>query len=372
MWSQKSSRCRIRDSMRRGRNPSFAARGGQELEDRRLVVGVDQARELGPLDLRGVVAEHAFHRRADVAHGRIGVDHHHDVGRVLDERSEPRLRLLAEEVLGQRGAVERERDLRGQGLQRVAVLPRQGHLAPDHQQAAELFLHEQRAAQQVRAPVGDAERLGELGLVDRHLIGAVRPEPLPLPRPEAREGDDFPDHVLRTAGGRNDRILVGGLVGDQHADHRALAGDRAGRLQRRRVDPVAVRRRDERGTGTAERALPDPGLLLLPHQTGDPHHDEEEQDTGRADQDREVLRRVPEVLDHHHARREQRGEREDREPAAGEPRSDVDDPLREGSHRSVEGRGAPQDVEGCPTGLEVSGLVVHDPLAPTGSCRRSP
>ena len=75
----------------RGRDPSLAARGGQELEHRRLVVGVDQTRELRPLELRGVIAEHTLHRRAHVADGRIGVDHHHDVGRVLDERPEPRL-----------------------------------------------------------------------------------------------------------------------------------------------------------------------------------------------------------------------------------------------------------------------------------------
>ena len=51
--------------------------------------------------------------------GRVELDDGHDVRRVLHERGEPRLALLQQQVLGQRGALQRQRHLRGQGAERV-------------------------------------------------------------------------------------------------------------------------------------------------------------------------------------------------------------------------------------------------------------
>jgi hypothetical protein len=286
----------------------------EELQDLGLVVGMDEAGELGPLQLRGVVAEHAFHRRAHVAHGRVDVDHHDDVGGVLDERAEAGLRLLAEQVLGQGGTVQRQRHLRGQSLQRVLVRARQDGLTPDHQEASELILHEQRAAEQAGGLLGEPQRAGELGLVQRHLVRTMAPEPVSLPLRQEREGDRVADDPF-VASGRGDHAeRIAFAVAREDPDHGALARDRARRLEGGRVDPFTVRRRDERGTGPAERALSDGGLLLFADQAGDPDDDQEEQRRGRADQDREVAAQVSEVLDHHHAGREKRREREQPEP----------------------------------------------------------
>ena len=162
-----------------------------------------------------------------------------------------------------------------------------------------------------------------------------------------REGERDADDVFPPADGRHHRVVLG-LLAHQHADHSVLTRDRASRLQRRGVDPLTVRRGHERRPRAAECALADRGLLLLADQTRDPHDDEEEQRRRRTDQDRQIAADVAEVLDHHHAGREQRGEREQPEPTPRQPWLDVGRALRQRSHRPVQRGRAPQDVERRP------------------------
>ena len=189
----------------------------------------------------------------------------------------------------------------------------------------------------------------------------MRLETVTLPLRQDRERDRNAHDVLASASGGHHRVVLG-LLAHQHADRGTLAGDRPSRLEGRGVDPISVRGRHERSTRAAERSLAQGGLLLLPDQTGDPHDDEEEQRGRRADQDRQVTGDVAEVLDHHHAGREERGESEQPEPAPRQARLVVGGPLGESSHRAVQRGRPPQDVERRPPGLEVPRLVVHDPL----------
>ena len=86
----------------------------QERQHTRLVVLVDQVDEPRALELLGFGAEQARRGRARVADHGGRLDDRHDVGGVLDERREPRLALAEQQVLGERRALERERDLRGE------------------------------------------------------------------------------------------------------------------------------------------------------------------------------------------------------------------------------------------------------------------
>ena len=132
----------------------------QELQHPGHVVGVDQVGEPRALDCARVEAEHPSRRRARVGHGRVGVDHADHVGRVAHERGEARLALLDQQVLGERGGLEREGDLRRQRAQGVGDRAR--HLLGgrhDHQ-AVQLVPDEQRGDED-RAVV--AERAGASG-----------------------------------------------------------------------------------------------------------------------------------------------------------------------------------------------------------------
>ena len=89
-------------------------------------------------------------------------------------------------------------------------------------------------------------------------------------------------------------------------------------LDRRVVDRRSVRRRDERDTRFAQRALATGRLLLLTDQSGHPRDDEQEQDDRRDDHHHLVgaLRagRVPAHDDRVGERGGERHDREDREP----------------------------------------------------------
>jgi hypothetical protein len=121
-----------------------AAGAGDELQEVRAVLGVDHPRELGAIQMLHLVAEHALDRRAHVSHGGVRLHDHDHVRRVLHERAEAGLALLAQEVLRQRGALQRERDLRGEGLDAVGRRTLERDRAADGEHRGQLTLQEQR------------------------------------------------------------------------------------------------------------------------------------------------------------------------------------------------------------------------------------
>ena len=73
-----------------------------------------------------------------------GGDHEDHVGRVLDQRAQVRLALGAQHALGQRGALERETDLRGEHLEAVSRRIRRGRGVQQDDGAGELPLRQDR------------------------------------------------------------------------------------------------------------------------------------------------------------------------------------------------------------------------------------
>ena len=78
----------------------------EEGERAHHVVGVDQVRELRAFERFRCEAEHAMRRRARVPDRRVELEHGHDVRGVLHQRGEPSLALLAQQVFGERGALQ--------------------------------------------------------------------------------------------------------------------------------------------------------------------------------------------------------------------------------------------------------------------------
>ena len=113
---------------------------GQQVQQAALLVGVQQAVEARADHVLGGVAEDALDRRALVDDRGVGVEDRDEVAGVLDERAEARLALAAVDLLGQRRALERERDLRGQRAQRTVLRAAQRargrRRAADDEQAA--------------------------------------------------------------------------------------------------------------------------------------------------------------------------------------------------------------------------------------------
>ena len=94
---------------------------GQQAQQAAVLLGGQEAVEAGPDHVGRGVAEDALDRGALVDDRGVGVEHGDEVAGVLDERAEARLALAAVDLLGQRGALERERDLRGQRPQRALL-----------------------------------------------------------------------------------------------------------------------------------------------------------------------------------------------------------------------------------------------------------
>ena len=86
----------------------------------RPVVGVDPAGRVAGEQRLLAEAEQAVGGGAGEGDLPVGVDHQHDVRRVLDEGPEPALAAAAQQVLGEHGALEGERHRGGQGLDALA------------------------------------------------------------------------------------------------------------------------------------------------------------------------------------------------------------------------------------------------------------
>ena len=98
------------------------ARGDRRDERIHLValVGMHDLDQAAPGERAGKVAQHALHRRAQIA-DRAVLPHDADhVGGVLDERAQPRLRAPVCSFFGERRALQGERH--GAGQRREALL----------------------------------------------------------------------------------------------------------------------------------------------------------------------------------------------------------------------------------------------------------
>ena len=149
--------------------------------------------------------------------------------------------------------------------------------------------------------------------------------------------------------------MSGSCLGrDQQPQPGLVADQRASGLQRRRVDALPVRRRDERRTDVAKRLLAEGGLLLSADQAGHPGRDEDEQEGRRDRDDPQVGRFLAEQLDRANGLRDQRRGSEQDQTRSGEAR-----PL--GPARDRRGAASTGGARPHPTGGRTS------PIRPRGS-----
>ena len=113
-------------------------------------------------------------------------------------------------------------------------------------QSVELVADEQRGHEH-RAVVfdGEGERVAERALVGRDQICVVLEQSLAFPFLEVFEGEASAHDVGASTRGRHDLEPGGFIAFLAHPDRGVGAGERLGRIDRRRVDPVAVRRGHE-------------------------------------------------------------------------------------------------------------------------------
>ena len=159
------------------------------------------------------VAEHALDRRALVGDLPAGTEHGDEVARVLDERAEARLAAPPVDLLGERDAVERERDLRGERPQR-GLDRRGGPPGPGH--TSRFGAPRRGVISTTAAQSGTGQR-------------AARPSARHRPRPRAVR-------AARVADATEQR-------------RRMIAGERSRRAHRDVVDLRAARRADQRCAG---------------------------------------------------------------------------------------------------------------------------
>ena len=319
---------------------------GEAAQQAALLLGVQQRLERLADDLVGGVAEHPLDRRALVGDRVVGAQDRDEVGGVGHERGEPRLRGLAVHLLRQLGAAERQRHLVGERAHRVAgvgIADRQAGDDEHEQRVSALALAQLEPEDRVLAD-GQAQLLA--GVSGQHR-DAARIALLHERGDLARDGPvDQP----------------AALVDGEHAD--ALAGDPAQArvdlisaelddgLERGDHDLVAIGGADKQAARGRERLLARGRLLALAHETGHASHHQAEQQDRRADEDDGVpvvVRERPDELEH---RCDERGAGEQDEPESGEARLAAGLHIGELHHRRVQRRGAPQEVEEDPAGVQ--------------------
>ena len=215
-----------RPSAQRSRNsygPAFSRPPVPAMNERDegFVLGVHERHELAALERRRRVAEDD-RRRARVADRAVAVEQDDDVGGVLHERREPGLALAGDELLGERRALERERDLRRQGFETgVRGLGHRG-FRRDRDQARELLAHDDRREVLVPAvaltAVVEGERVTGGQLVALRFVQGVEAIP----------------ELGERRGGRRAREDPRAVVVDVEPNDRARTGER---LRRRRSWP---------------------------------------------------------------------------------------------------------------------------------------
>jgi hypothetical protein len=248
-------------------------------------------------------------------------------------------------LLGQRRALERERDLGRQRGQAALQRLRDPLLARDREQPVRLAAHRQRQRQRVgrsrRQPELPARVCGDTGLSTG---GEQRVNGRGLDRP------------------RRGELGVGGdeatVLGQAEPGSRAVTGELASGGERRVADVLAAGGGDQIGTCGAEDPLARDGALLLADEACHSRHDEaEEEDRGHVDH--ETIVRVVDDLQQRHHRGHERGADEQHQALRGEARVAVRRGPLELGHRGMQRRRAPQQVEADPADVEPHLAVVR-------------
>ena len=317
---------------------------GEHVREPALLPRLQQPDEAGAHDLLGGVAEDALDRGALVDDRPGRVEHGDEVARVPDQRAEARLARAPVHLLGQRRALERERDLGRQRGEAALQGLRDPLLARDRQQPVRFAAYRERQRERVRR----SRRQPELVTRERGNSGLSagceqRVDGRGLDRP--RRGE---------LGVGGDKATV---LGQAEPGGRAVAGELAGRGEGRVADVLAARGGDQIGARGAEDPLARDGALLLTDEAGHARHDEaEEEDRGHVDH--ETVVRVVDDLQQRHHRSHERGADEQHQALRGEARGAVRRGALELGHRWVQRRRAPQQVEADPADVEPHLAVV--------------
>ena len=328
------------------------ADAGDDLREPRPVGRREQPGELAALDLVGAVAEHALDRRALVGDDAVGVEDGDEVARVGDERAEPRLALATVEVLRQRGALDGERDLRGERLERVDELARDRSRA-SRGRAGRASRRGPRAGRSSTSPPSIAELLA-------HILGQTR-EPQTcwvgaggLAQPALGVLRDRPSAVvLRT---RRRRPAPSAVEQDEPDARRSLRRGHGPPRSRPRSPARGRRRRRARRPRCAQRQLAR-SRHAPPGERGRPCA---RRRAGRGAAEATIstsLSESPNACQARIAGRDQAGAREQPEPERRQARPGLERRLLERAHRGVEGGRAPEQVVGDPADV-VAQLVV--------------
>ena len=332
----------------------------EEVQEAALLALREQAREARADDLVGRVAEDALDGRALVDDPCVGVEHGDEVARRADERAEARLARAAVDLLGQRGALERERDLGGERAQAVLRGAGAGVLAAHDEQAAGLGADRQAENDGLLVVAADVQVGATPGRERQERAAVVRGGAEQRPGGRGRQCPAL--HVGRGGGARRDDLER--VVLDEAQQRLGVRADeRLDRVEGGEGDLVAARRGDERAAGGGERALAGDGALLLAHEAGHAGDDQAEQHGRRADDHDQVH---VALVDHVHGldgRGDQGRAGEQRETEGRELRDAVDGRALEAAHRRVQRRGAPEQVEADPADVE-------DDLAVVGALER--
>ena len=254
--------------------------------------------------------------------------------------------MLAVDLLGAPRALERERKLRGQCLQRASHLTGGWLGAGDEQHAKDAAAHGQRQHEPAR-PAGGQLEAGEQLCVQVEPSGPVR------------------SAVSEQAGGWVDGQRPGrpwGVAAARDGGERAVAAEahhpRAG-TREQRLDHVQhsslhlLRHgaRHERGATGVEQALVGDRALLLAEEIDHPQHDEAEQDDRGAD-DHDQVDFEPVQLTHEDAHGRDHRACEQAEAHRREPCFAVARGFLQRGHRGMQRRRAQQEREAHPPQLK--------------------
>ena len=265
-----------------------------------------------------------------------------------DQRAETRLALPSMQVLGERGAFDGKRDLRGQGDERVDELSLEDMRRGQDEEPAALVTRRKRQEEEVPA-LDDSELaanvLGQTS--ERNLLAA----PGRFAKPRARRFRQLPlSGPLRRSCDERDTLSP-----KHQTDGDLFAGECSDGRYRCRVHLLAPAGCHELDARRPQGELARGRLFLLSNQAGHAHDDEQEQDCGCRDQHESV--RVPERLVEADTGRNQAGPGEESEADWGQPRTRVQRGLFERAHGRMKRGCSPEEVVGDPADV-VDELVV--------------
>lgn len=167
-----------------------------------------------------------------------------------------------------------------------------------------------------------------------------------------RRGGDRPQdpRAWRIVLHRRDAHLV--LIDQTEHGHGAIIDKRSGGAEGGTVDLLAAGRGDQGGARGAQNPPTGDGPLVLADETGHASHDEPEEHDRRRDDHEHVRVAATNLLGHLDHRRDERCAGQQREPERGEPRLAIWRGVLERSHRRMQSRGAPEQVEADPADIE--------------------